>query len=523
MAGANDEGAPAPSHLAVIRGTGDDSPRTVEQTLTELVFEAMLEDYRSHICSRNLRSADYAYADQELRYIREFYESPELDVVPWTATPAHLSQWTMRQMNLPGAPAASTMRLKQGTIRRFHEYLVSHRTPFSLDRLPWPLQAPVRMRVPEVDEVGRRSADVEALLGDPHWAVVCQVLFGTHPIQVAYEDFNTAPHKGDEASSGVRRFSVEEMRLFFETARAEYTRRVDQGVKGGKEMARTLAFHVGQYAFGYRETEGCFIKLRHFVPIETSLVWKENQVWTSAIPAFDAALAQYRDRFRAGDNPIFELAKDRIGQIDAAVQSFRPNGDQAECSNCQRFSVVLTTTASGGILCERCVAEAAFLCRCLGFARLLIEKGKGRPRSGGTPRRRECLNWRVRLSVPVLEWYVHVIRPTFPNATTKPWMFLGERGGQMGYDSVRRQFAEVRQLACLEPDLTPHRVRHAFGSHLRDEGVPIEPISESYGHEHPKTTGTYVGTNTDRTKSEMLSHQRRLLSRSIEKQGRPTQ
>ena len=58
----------------------------------------------------------------------------------------------------------------------------------------------------------------------------------------------------------------------------------------------------------------------------------------------------------------------------------------------------------------------------------------------------------------------------------------------------RSIFRTVRQIADAKglPPYHPHQLRHAYASHMKDHGAPIEAISAMLGHAHLSTTQIYT-------------------------------
>jgi integrase/recombinase XerC len=75
---------------------------------------------------------------------------------------------------------------------------------------------------------------------------------------------------------------------------------------------------------------------------------------------------------------------------------------------------------------------------------------------------------------------------------------LGKAGGQarLTTRSVGRIVKRIAILRGLSADVHPHTLRHAFGTHLLEEGADLRAIQELLGHERLSTTQRYTQLTT---------------------------
>ena len=73
-----------------------------------------------------------------------------------------------------------------------------------------------------------------------------------------------------------------------------------------------------------------------------------------------------------------------------------------------------------------------------------------------------------------------------------PALLVNCRGGRLTTRSVGRIVKSIAVAGGLPPDLHPHTLRHAFGTHMLEEGADLRAIQEMLGHERLATTQRYT-------------------------------
>ena len=75
-------------------------------------------------------------------------------------------------------------------------------------------------------------------------------------------------------------------------------------------------------------------------------------------------------------------------------------------------------------------------------------------------------------------------------------LLINARGGRLTTRSVGRIIKKIAVAKGLSPDVHPHTLRHAFGTHMLEEGADLRAIQELLGHERLSTTQRYTQLST---------------------------
>jgi integrase/recombinase XerC len=75
-------------------------------------------------------------------------------------------------------------------------------------------------------------------------------------------------------------------------------------------------------------------------------------------------------------------------------------------------------------------------------------------------------------------------------------LLLNRHGGRLTTRSIGRIVKRLAVAHGLPPDVHPHTLRHAFGTHMLEEGADLRAIQEILGHERLSTTQRYTQLST---------------------------
>ena len=76
--------------------------------------------------------------------------------------------------------------------------------------------------------------------------------------------------------------------------------------------------------------------------------------------------------------------------------------------------------------------------------------------------------------------------------TSERALLINLRGTRLTTRSVGRIVKQIAVARGLSPDVHPHTLRHAFGTHMLEEGADLRAIQEMLGHERLSTTQRYT-------------------------------
>ncbi len=79
-------------------------------------------------------------------------------------------------------------------------------------------------------------------------------------------------------------------------------------------------------------------------------------------------------------------------------------------------------------------------------------------------------------------------------------IFTGKKGNRMRAREVQLMVKKYLEIAKLPMDLSPHKIRHSFATHMLDNGADLRLVQELLGHASLSTTQIYTHVGIGRLK-----------------------
>lgn len=96
-----------------------------------------------------------------------------------------------------------------------------------------------------------------------------------------------------------------------------------------------------------------------------------------------------------------------------------------------------------------------------------------------------------------LELYLTVARPTLLKGAASDHVFIGYRARALTRSGLWRIVRRYQVAAGIDKRLSPHKLRHAFATHLLQGGADLRAVQEMLGHADISTTEIYTHVDPD--------------------------
>lgn len=110
-------------------------------------------------------------------------------------------------------------------------------------------------------------------------------------------------------------------------------------------------------------------------------------------------------------------------------------------------------------------------------------------------------------ALQALNSYIHHARNTLIQTNSPhPYVFVNARGGALTERGVRYILTNIMKKAALDGNISPHKIRHSFATHLLNNGADMRTVQELLGHVHLSSTQVYTHVTKEHLQSTYMNH-----------------
>lgn len=114
--------------------------------------------------------------------------------------------------------------------------------------------------------------------------------------------------------------------------------------------------------------------------------------------------------------------------------------------------------------------------------------------------RKERLVPMGRVAQAILQRYLEVSRPFLEKGTGTRALFVSREGDGMSRQAFWKIIKKYAVIANIQKNITPHKLRHSFATHLLEGGADLRSVQTMLGHADISTTQIYTHVTRERLK-----------------------
>ncbi|MCA9132856.1 MAG: site-specific tyrosine recombinase XerD [Planctomycetales bacterium] len=129
-----------------------------------------------------------------------------------------------------------------------------------------------------------------------------------------------------------------------------------------------------------------------------------------------------------------------------------------------------------------------------------LDEGFCRVEGKGSKQRMVPLGQRA---ISAVRSYLGELRPALlgeQDAEKVPWLILSRTGRRLRREAIWELVKRYAARAGIDPEVSPHTLRHSFATHLLAGGADLRQIQELLGHASIQTTQIYTSVDSSRLK-----------------------